>query len=53
LQVEPHKYVDNGRYLTAKSADGHYGIRFETENGKVTSYYAGRYSSIQYVEGCE
>jgi hypothetical protein len=53
LKVGPHKYIDNGHYLTAKSADGHYGIRFETEDGKITSFYAGLYEAIQYVEGCE
>jgi len=52
LKTEPHKYIDNGHYLTAKSADGRYGIRFETEDGRITSYYAGRYEAIQYVEGC-
>jgi hypothetical protein len=53
LKVGPHKYIDNGHYLTAKSADGHHGIRFETESGKITSFYAGQYEAIQYVEGCE
>ncbi len=53
MKTEPHKYIDNGHYLTAKSTDGFYGIRFETEDGKITSYYAGRYGAIQYVEGCE
>jgi len=52
LKVEPHKYIDNGHYLTARSSDRKYGIRFETEDGKITSYYAGRFESIQYVEGC-
>ena len=53
LKLGPHKYIDNGHYLTAKSADGHYGIRFETENRKITSFYAGLYEAIQYVEGCQ
>ena len=52
IEVSPHKYIDNGHYLTAKSADGKYGIRFETENGKITSFYSGTYEAIQYVEGC-
>jgi hypothetical protein len=52
LKVEPHKYIDNGHYLTAKSDDGKFGIRFETEDGNITRYYAGRYEAIQYVEGC-
>jgi hypothetical protein len=52
LKIEPHQYIDNGHYLTAKSDDGKFGIRFETEDGKITRYYAGRYDAIQYVEGC-
>jgi len=51
--VEPHKYIDDGHYLTIRSADRKYGIRFETEKGKITGFYAGLYSAIQYVEGCE
>ncbi len=53
LKIDPHKYIDNGHYLTAKSGDGHYGIRFETEDGKITRYYAGRFEAIQLVEGCQ
>ena len=52
LKVGPHKYIDNGHYLTAKSSDGHYGIRFETEDGRITMYYAGRFDAIALVEGC-
>ena len=53
LKVTEHKYVDTGHYLTVRSADGRYGVRFETDKGKVTSFYAGKYDAIQYVEGCE
>jgi hypothetical protein len=53
LKVGPHKYIANGHYLTAKSSDGHYGIRFETEDGKITTYYAGRFDAIQLVERCQ
>jgi hypothetical protein len=52
LKVEPHFYVDTGHYLTVRSKDGHFGIRFETDQGMITMYYAGRYDVIQYVEGC-
>lgn len=51
LKVEAHQYTD-GHYLTARSKDGHYGVRFETDQGKITTFYAGRYDAIQYVEGC-
>jgi hypothetical protein len=53
LKVGPHKYIDNGHYLTAKSSDGNYGIRFETEDGKITMYYAGRFDALQLVERCQ
>ncbi len=52
LKVSPHKYTD-GHYLTAQSTDRRYGIRFETDQGKISTYYAGLYEAIQYVEGCQ
>ena len=52
-KVEPHKDIDNGHSLTVRTSDGRRGIRFETEDGKITSYYAGRYDAIQFVEGCQ
>lgn len=55
LRVEPHAYTgdEGGHYLTAKSSDGRFGIRFETHGKKITMYYAGRFDAIQYIEGCE
>lgn len=53
LKVTAHKYVDTGHYLTVRAGNGRYGIRFETDKGKITSFYAGTYEAIQYVEGCE
>jgi len=53
MKVEPHQYIDDGQYLTLQSTDGKYGVRFETEKGKIINFYAGRFSAIQYVEGCE
>ena len=54
LTVEPHAYTGpEGHYLTIRSTDGRYGIRFETESGKITMFYAGRFDAIQYIEGCE
>jgi len=53
VKVTPHAYTDSGHYLTVRSADGRFGIRFETNNGKITAFYAGRYAAIQYIEGCE
>jgi hypothetical protein len=54
LKVEPHAYTrPEGHYLTTRSSDGRYGIRFETDKGKITTFYAGRFDAIQYIEGCE
>jgi|KBSMisStaDraftv2_1062788.scaffolds.fasta_scaffold94588_5 hypothetical protein len=50
LKVEPQHYTD-GHYLTLRSGDD--GIRFETEEGKVSTFYAGTFEAIQYVEGCQ
>jgi len=52
VKVSRHQYFDNGNYLTVLAPDRRYGIRFETDNGKVTSYYAGLARAIEYVEGC-
>jgi hypothetical protein len=52
VEVSPDTYTDTGHYLTVRSPDGVYGTRFETDNGKVTSFYAGKYEAIQYVERC-
>ncbi len=52
LQTEPHKYVETGHYLTVLSADGKYGVRFETDKGSITRYYAGTKAAISLVEGC-
>jgi len=53
MKVTAHQYIDTGHYLTVRSADGRYVIRFETDKGKITTFYAGKYDAIQYVEGCE
>jgi hypothetical protein len=52
LKVTEHQYVDTGHYLTVRSDDRRYGIRFETDGGKITMFYVGTYEAIQYVEGC-
>jgi outer membrane protein assembly factor BamE (lipoprotein component of BamABCDE complex) len=49
VQVSPHHYTD-GHYLTVES--GKYGLRFETDEGKVTGFYAGNLRAIALVEGC-
>ncbi len=49
VAVSPHHYTD-GHYLTIES--GEYGLRFETDEDKVTSFYAGTLMAIAFVEGC-
>jgi hypothetical protein len=51
--VSPHAYTaPEGEYLTMLSPDSKNGIRFETDQGKVTVYYLGTAEAIQYIEGC-
>jgi hypothetical protein len=50
LEIGQHHYTD-GHYLTVRS--GGRGIRFETDQGKVSTFYAGTFEAIQYVEGCQ
>jgi hypothetical protein len=53
VQVTANPYLDTGLFLTIRSADGRQGIRFITDKGKITMFFAGNYDAIQYVEGCE
>jgi hypothetical protein len=53
LKVEPHFYTSpEGHYLTIYSSDSRYGIRFETDSGKINMFYAGTSAAISLVEGC-
>jgi hypothetical protein len=54
LKVEPHHYTaPEGHYLTLLSGNERYGIRFETDEGKIVRFYAGQRQAITYVEGCQ
>jgi hypothetical protein len=54
LKVETRAYLEEpAHFLTLKSGDGKYGIRFETDKDKVESFYGGTFEAIQYIEGCE
>lgn len=54
MKVSPHAYTGpEGHYLTVPTPDGRYGIRFETDEGKIVRYYSGRADAISYIEGCE
>lgn len=54
VEVEPHQYIPlpDGKYITVKSPDGKTAIRFETDKGRVITYYAGRFPEVEYVEHC-
>lgn len=53
LVEETHAYTGpEGHYLTLRSSDGRYGVRFETDGLLVTRFYAGTAKAIQYIEGC-
>ena len=51
FKVSPHKYVD-GHYITIEMKGGKYGIIFETDGKHVTSFRAGRFPEVGYIEGC-
>jgi hypothetical protein len=54
LKVEPHNYTaPEGHYLTVLASNGRYGIRFETDEGKIVKFYAGQLQAIALVEGCQ
>jgi hypothetical protein len=53
VEVTPHKYLaPDGNYLTIWSSDRKSAVRFETLQGKVTSFYAGRASEVEDADGC-
>lgn len=52
--VEPHKYID-GHYLEIKSGTDSAtakGIVYETDGKKVTTFRAGFWDPVRWVEGC-
>jgi hypothetical protein len=54
VSVTAHKYTD-GHYLTITPVnpdDTLHRIVFETKNGLITRYRAGRLPQVEYVEGC-
>jgi hypothetical protein len=54
LQIQPHKYIDGGHYMTVKgdSASAGKAIVFETDGKRVTMFRAGRIPEVEWVEGC-
>ncbi len=51
-QVTPHKYDENGHYVSFPSADGRAAIILEASGGKVTKIRAGLQPAVAYVENC-
>ena len=55
MTATPHKYVSGGQYLTVRStspADSLRRMVFETENGRVTRFRAGRVPEVEWIERC-
>ena len=55
ITVTPHKYLETGHYLNyspAEDSDRDYGMVFETDKNKVTSFRTGTIAAIALVEGC-
>jgi hypothetical protein len=53
--VTPHPYLENlGSYITVDAPDHSRGIIFETDHRRdtVTSFRAGLYPALAYIEGC-
>jgi hypothetical protein len=54
LQIEPHKYIEAGHYMTVMgdSASAGKALVFETDGKRVTMFRAGRLPEVKWVEGC-
>lgn|SRR5262249_61968230 len=53
VKVEPHVYVDGGHYLNfVPMGRPKFGIVFETDGQRVTSFRVGTLAAIALVEGC-
>ncbi len=57
IRVTPHHYTGHqgGHYLTfmpKDAADKDFRLIFETLNGRVTQFRAGKLPEVEYVEGC-
>ena len=54
VQVEPHKYIEGGHYMTVPgdSASAGKALVFETDGKRVTAFRGGRLPEVKWVEGC-
>jgi hypothetical protein len=54
VQVELHKYIEAGHYMTVlgDSASAGKALVFETDGKRVTMFRGGRLPEVKWVEGC-
>lgn len=52
VEVQPAPYNDTGHWFILNDAKKRYGILFETADGKVTTFWSGKYPSLIYREDC-
>jgi len=55
IEVTPHYYTDNAYYFTIRSKDAKYSnfrLIFETGNGRISRFRAGKLPEVEYIEGC-
>lgn len=55
IEVTPHVYTDNAYYFTIRSKDAKYSnhrLIFETGNGRISRFRAGKLPEVEYIEGC-
>ncbi len=54
IQVEPHKYIEGGHYMTVMgdSTSAGKAIVFETDGKRVTAFRGGRLPEVKWIEGC-
>ena len=52
IEVDPHKYLPAGHYLTVRGADAKSAIVMEEDGKRITKIRAGLEPAVAYVEGC-
>ena len=52
VQEKIHPYIGaDGKYIIIETKPG-YAFVYETDRGKITRFRSGKFSSVQYIEGC-
>ena len=54
VTVTARQYIPSphGKYVTVKSPDGKFAIRFETHKGRIVTFYSGRFPEVEFVARC-